>query len=184
MDKMNQDSNNCPEYVTPGAEAPDSVNGDYISFLSVKRATTYMQLTNQGAFWWKQVSQEGNTYNQTTFDQGCTERLLHYFQSRYKQINAKIESLEISPELCASYRWVDARSSFPPKAKDANGEKLKVSVEVIVYLSDKSTVGGWFDYSKGAWYSYGISGAKDDLQTYLNDVRYWCYLPALPPCAP
>ena len=76
---------NTPSFVTPGAEKPDLSNGPYLKFNGDNGAITYIQMTNDRALWFKQVSAEGMLLNITTFDAGSSKYITDYFAQRLKE---------------------------------------------------------------------------------------------------
>ena len=76
---------NTPGYVTPNAEKPDPANGPFLSFTGDNGTITYIQMTNERAFWFKQVSAEGKLFNVTTFDVSCSKYITDYLAQRLKE---------------------------------------------------------------------------------------------------
>ena len=77
---------NTPAFVTPGAEKPDLSNGPYLKFNGDNGAITYIQMTNDRALWFKQVSAEGILLNVTTYDVDCSKCVTDYLTQRLKEI--------------------------------------------------------------------------------------------------
>ena len=76
---------NTPAFVTPGAEKPDLANGPYLKFNGDNGAITYIQMTNDRALWFKQVSAEGILLNVTTYDADCSKCVTDYLAQRLKE---------------------------------------------------------------------------------------------------
>ena len=72
-------------FVTPGTEKPDLANGPFLSFTGDNGSVTYIQMTNDRALWFKQVSAEGKLLNVTTFDVDCSKLLTDYLAQRLKE---------------------------------------------------------------------------------------------------
>ena len=76
---------NKTPFVTPGTEKPDLANGPFLSFTGDNGTITYIQMTNERAFWFKQVSAEGKLFNVTTFDVSCSKYITDYLAQRLKE---------------------------------------------------------------------------------------------------
>ena len=76
---------NTPAFVTPGAEKPNLANGPYLMFNGDNGAITYIQMTNDRALWFKQVSAKGILLNVTTYDVDCSKYITDYFAQRLKE---------------------------------------------------------------------------------------------------
>lgn len=78
-------NSNTPSFVTPDAEKPDIANGPYLSFNADNGAVAYLQMTNERAIWFKQVSAEGKLINVATFGEPSGEPITNYLVQRLKE---------------------------------------------------------------------------------------------------
>ena len=83
--RMADIKNNNPSFVTPDAEKPDLANGPYMSFTADNGVVVYIQMTNDRAIWFKQVTPEGKLLTVTTFDVGCSKYVTDYLAQRLKE---------------------------------------------------------------------------------------------------